>query len=107
MSTVTWLPRLVLMGAPVPQQYGAAENGVPFVMVRELANCDLWRVSLYPDGNPERAIESRAASERQAKRFIERWAASRQLHPQAPVWPKAIETRWSVPRKPKGLDDRS
>ncbi|NID14412.1 hypothetical protein [Luteibacter yeojuensis] len=106
MSTVTWLPRPVLMGAPVPQQYGAAENGVPFVMVRELANCDLWRVSLYPDGNPERAIESRAASERQAKRFIERWAAARTLEPRAPEKAKKADPAWA-PRKPKGSDDRS
>ena len=107
MSTVTWLPRTILMGAPVPHQYGAAENGLPFVMIREHARGTNWRVSLYPDGNPDNAIESVAGSERQAKRFIERWASGRTLNPREPERSRGVDSRSLPPRKPKGLDDRS
>jgi hypothetical protein len=76
-------------------------------MIRERANGGGWRVSVFPDGNRDAAMERVAGSERQAKRWIERWAAKRTIqHPV--VERKNMPHEGSPkPRKPKGAEDRS
>lgn len=107
MTTVTWLPRADIMGGPAPQQYGAAENGVPFVMVRELATGTRWRISVFPSGDPNESIEAQAGSEAQAKRMVERWARVRTIDPRRVSKARPPAPAVLPPRKPKGADDRS
>lgn len=102
MTTVTWLPQ----EKGIPHQWGATEHGQVFAMVRPRAT-DGWRVCVFPDGNRENAFESVAGSERQAKRWIERWAAHRNVSYPVPIRDRPIAGIPLSPRKPKGADDRS
>jgi hypothetical protein len=105
MTTVTWLPRD--RTNPLPHQFGAADNGQVFVMVRERANGGGWRISLFPDGKRDGAIERVAASEAQAKRWVERWAANRTISYPVPERKRMPHEGELKPRKPKGAEDRS
>ncbi|WP_036129181.1 MULTISPECIES: hypothetical protein [Luteibacter] len=108
MTTVIWLERDNVMGAPLPQQYGATEHGQRFVMVREHAcGRGTWRVSVFPHGNQDKAIEVVAGSERQAKRWVERWAAKRTISYPVPERKRMPHEGELKPRKPKGAEDRS
>ncbi|MDR6935714.1 hypothetical protein [Luteibacter sp. 3190] len=107
MSTVTWYKPSSALSAPLPQIYGAAENGLPFVMIRGLASSTQWRVSLFPGGDRDASIEARAGSERQAKRMVERWAACRRIEPKPMDRTRRVSRQGLPPRKPKGAEDRS
>ena len=63
------------MGGILPRRYAATEHGQTLAMVRARADDAGWRVSVFPDGDREHAIEVVAGSEPQAKRWVERWAA--------------------------------
>jgi hypothetical protein len=107
MTNVIWLPREESMGRLLPQRYAATDQGQTFAMVRPRADDTGWRVSVFPDGNRENAIEVVAASEPQAKRWIERWAANRTISYPAPKRVRMPHEGELPPRKPKGSDDRS
>lgn len=107
MTQVTWLPRAIVMGVPVPHQFGANELGQQFALVRERADRRSWRVSVFPDGNPDHSFEAVAGSERQAKRWIERWAAKRVVNCSPLLRGRVVQEEDLKPRRPKGLEDRS
>lgn len=107
MTTVTWLERPILMGVPVPHQYGAAEDGRHIAMVRQGADRRSWRVCVYPGGDSGGVREAVAGSERQAKRWVERWAAKRTISYPVPEREKLPHEGEIKPRKPKGTEDRS
>jgi hypothetical protein len=99
--TVIWKP---------PSIPGAAQfaqwNGATFGLVREMAD-GRWRASVFPDGQSHHDKGALAATESQAKKWVERWAqvnhtligpaSRRQIMPHEGV----------KPRKPKGSDERS
>ena len=81
MALMQWLVPHVISGAPLPHQYAANRDGVAFAMIRERANSETWRVSVFPSEDAARFIEAVAGSEAQAKRWVERSAAARRVLP--------------------------
>lgn len=60
METITWIDREKSgMDGLMPHRYATTADGRRVAFVRELATLDGYRISLFPDGNQNHAVEGR------------------------------------------------